>query len=864
MPNASFSYDDLIAWSNERLRPWQRDALRRVLAGRLTDADIMQLAAMAKAAYSVGPAGTPTPVPATTADVPAASSAAQPVAVTAIRDITHVNALASGPITFAPEGLTIIYGDNASGKSGVTRILKKAGRAREPGGAIRPSVFEPDPRRPATAVIDFRVGTDNRSVTWTDGTPTDPELSQLNVFDAECGEVQIEDNNRLAYTPRILQTFQDLAEACRVVAAKLTAEQEALERARPVQLSQVGLRSSTRAGILLAGLSVKTTNTEIDTLCSVTEEERQRHAALARALQENPNQQADLLDARARRLRDLDNLTALLENSFSNTLLDQFETLLGESATADEAAKVAAVAFASGSALPGIGGDTWKRLWESARRYSETQAYPVEAFPVVREGAVCVLCQQPVEAAAAERMNNFERFVRDDVQRRAEQARENLDARKRQIEGINVALSGTQLREAALRGTPEGQSLKAFVVGAKLRRRYLLRKAKGKNPNRPGDLPARPNLATLRASLAAEITQLRAAAQNDERRRMQSEFGELDDRIKLSPLKDMLKAEVARLIYSALLDRVRTDCDTTWITRKGGEAAEVVVTAKLRSDFAGNLGRLGFSAAPVEVKLGVGTVGQHPYRLALIAREDVPPGEVLSEGEKTCVALAGFLAELETTNNLSGIILDDPVSSLDHHYRARVARLLVDVATHRQVVILTHDIVFLLLLMKFARAARIPLTERSLLRGGPRHGVLVEGPPWIAMSVSKRLGVLRNELQAAGAILRAGDRPAYEQKAEWIYKRLRQTWERAVEELLLNKVLVRFGDAVETQRLRVLTDITDADVQMVESEMAHCSSFVHDESGAVNAGIPDPAAIEADIRRLDDWVAVLRRRGRTG
>lgn len=280
MPTASFTFDDLVAWSDERLLPWQCDALRRVLAGRLTDADITQLAAMAKAAYSIGPAGTPVPVPATTANVPAASSAALPVAVTGIRDITHVNALASGPITFAPEGLTVIYGDNASGKSGVTRILKKAGRAREPGGAIRPSVFEPDPRTPASAVIDYRVGADNRSASWTDGTATDPELSQLNVFDAECGEVQIEDDNRLAYTPRILQTLQDLAETCRAVAAKLRTEQEALERARPLQLSQVALRSSTKAGILLASLSVRTTNAQIDALCNVSEEEQQRHAAL--------------------------------------------------------------------------------------------------------------------------------------------------------------------------------------------------------------------------------------------------------------------------------------------------------------------------------------------------------------------------------------------------------------------------------------------------------------------------------------------------------------------------------------------------------------------------------------------------------
>jgi hypothetical protein len=861
MPSASFTFDDLITWS-ERLLLWQRDALRRVLGGRLTDSDIADLAAMAKAEYSLGPPGRPSPVPATTAHVPAASTSSPPVSVNAIRDITYVNALASGPVTFAPEGLTVIYGDNASGKSGVTRILKKAGRAREPGGTIRPNVFEPDPRKPASAVIEYRVGAENRSTSWVDGATTDPELSQLNVFDACCGAVQIEEDNRLAYTPRILQTFQELAEACRAVGAKLRVEQEALERSRPPQLNQLALRPQTQAGVLAANLSVRTTNKEIDALCDLTAEERERHAALGRALQDNPNRQADLLDARAHRLRDLDSLTSSLEKTFSNTALQEVETLVAEYAAADEAAKAATLRFASGSTLAGIGGEAWKRLWESARRYSEAQPYPSESFPVTRDGAVCVLCQQPIEKTSAERLNKFEKFVQDDIQRLADQARDNVESRMRQLEAIKLPLSGTQQREAALRGTAEGEGLKAFIVGSKLRRRYLLRKAKGQNPRRTGDFPSRPDFANLRASLAEEITRLRAAAQDDERRKMQSEFGEIDDRIKLAPLKDTLKNEVARLIYSALLDRVRTDCDTTWITRKGGEAAQTVVTARLRSDFASNLNRLGFAAAPVEVKLGVGTVGQHPYRLGLIAREEVPPSEVLSEGEKTCVALAGFLAELATTNNASGIVLDDPVSSLDHHYRLRVARMLVEAAKQRQVVILTHDIVFLLMLMKYARIAAIPLTERSLRRGSPRHGLLEEGPPWVAMSVARRIGMLRNELQNAGAILRKGDRAAYEQKAEWIYDRLRQTWERAVEEVLLNRVVVRFGDAIETQRLKLLTDITGGDVQTVESEMAHCSSFVHDESGAVNSGIPDPAVVEVDIKRLDDWVASLRKRGR--
>jgi hypothetical protein len=76
MPSANFTFDDLIAWSEERL-PWHRDALRRVLAGRLTDSNISELAAMAKAEYSLASPGTPSPVPATAADVPAASGQLQ-------------------------------------------------------------------------------------------------------------------------------------------------------------------------------------------------------------------------------------------------------------------------------------------------------------------------------------------------------------------------------------------------------------------------------------------------------------------------------------------------------------------------------------------------------------------------------------------------------------------------------------------------------------------------------------------------------------------------------------------------------------------------------------------------------------------
>jgi hypothetical protein len=387
----TFTFDDLVAWS-KKLPLWQRDALRRVLSASLTPSDIADLCAMAKSAQGLPIPGAPVPTPATTAHVRSSGASAPPVALTCVRDITNVNALAPGPINFAPDGLTVIYGDNASGKSGIARILKRAGRAREPGGSIRPSVFEPDPGKPASATIDFRVGSSDRAFSWVDGAATDDELTRINVFDAGCASVQVEEDNRLAYTPDILQAFQDLAEACRATAAALKTEKEELDSQRSPQIGLLSLRPQTTASILIGSLSFHTKPKDIDALCAVSDKERERHRILMRALSDNPASQADLLESRARRLKELEDLAAVLERDLSDAALDAFEQQISDAEVAGEAARAARESFAANSALAGIGTDVWKQLWESARRYSETLAYPSESFPVTREDAFCVLC----------------------------------------------------------------------------------------------------------------------------------------------------------------------------------------------------------------------------------------------------------------------------------------------------------------------------------------------------------------------------------------------------------------------------------------------------------------------------------------
>ena len=88
--------------------------------------------------------------------------------------------------------------------------------------------------------------------------------------------------------------------------------------------------------------------------------------------------------------------------------------------------------------------------------------------------------------------------------------------------------------------------------------------------------------------------------------------------------------------------------------------------------------------------------------------------DVFSEGEQNIASLAGFLAETKMYDHKNGIILDDPVTSLDHLYREKVAKRLVHEAKERQVIIFTHDLVFFHELWRTATELKVKTCAQSI------------------------------------------------------------------------------------------------------------------------------------------------------
>ena len=93
---------------------------------------------------------------------------------------------------------------------------------------------------------------------------------------------------------------------------------------------------------------------------------------------------------------------------------------------------------------------------------------------------------------------------------------------------------------------------------------------------------------------------------------------------------------------------------------------------------------------------------------------------------------------------------------------------------------------------------------------------------------------------------------------------MRETWERFIEEILLNKVVQRFGREIQTQRIKVLTDLTDDDYSLIEENMKKCSTYMtgHDSSGALIQAMPDCDEVEIDLKTLEDYLGEMRKRKR--
>jgi len=270
---------ELLEWSQDR-PAWQRDALRRlVLRDELSDDDISALTDICKSAH--GLAEQEDIAPLTSEHVPEKTGGSAPVSLVSIFHHRGVNALSENQtLKFGPN-LTVVYGDNAAGKTGYIRILKSACRARGEEQILGNVVSGAAPLSPVVS-IKYQVGPEPEPREWAGG-DEDEFISRVSVFDTHCAAVYLTEKTDVAFRPFGLDLFDKLVKACRAVRAKLESEQRTLAPSALAAL-QRQIPEGTAVGKLLANISSLTSPELVHTLAHVSPEEAGQLAQLEKSL----------------------------------------------------------------------------------------------------------------------------------------------------------------------------------------------------------------------------------------------------------------------------------------------------------------------------------------------------------------------------------------------------------------------------------------------------------------------------------------------------------------------------------------------------------------------------------------------------
>ncbi|MFC5526068.1 AAA family ATPase [Rhodanobacter ginsengisoli] len=784
-----------------------------------------------------------------------------------VRDLQGINALdPAAKLDFGDADITIVYGPNGCGKSGFARLLKLATGSRKNTPILRDinSNAEVDQQ----AVFEIAENGNSLTQTWTALSGPLAKLKQVHVYDSVVARSYLVDKEEATYEPRRLRFLSALSDVCDQVRDELRDRESKLLSKLPTipaHLSQSKLAS------VLSTLRVSETHESFKKKVIKKKDHEERRARLQDAVK-TADPSARLLqiaaslkvvEGGAAKLKSFEE--ALSKASISKVLDSQKKSLDARKA-ADDLAK----STLTGSSLEGVGGSTWKIMWEAARAFSVTLSPVPLAFPPT-EGDPCPLCQACISKETESRLAAFEAFVKGEVESNAKAAeQEHADLIKK--------LPALPAEAEWLAMFPVGEqvvaSVFAIIKGALEKAGASNFEALKEGIDRVGIASLHQELEAYKSRLLEERELLNAASDAEGLAKL---LGELSELQMVDWCHDNLQAildELDRIKRIDLIKKASKRTNTAEITKKKTALAKEELVGGYQDRFVKELKFFGANRIAVKPNETSGAKGKVKFVLNIAGAEKASLEEVLSEGEARVVSLSNFLADTSISPITSPFIFDDPVSSLDIEFEERVAQRLIELAKIRQVIVFTHRLSLACILRdaykRYAATQKstgdgkaISLREVVLCRIEKRIG-LTAGLNTLSGSIPQGLESLLSRVKQAKVKEEGGDYAGYQSDVKSICSDMRMLCERSVEEVLLLGIVTRFKRGINTKdKLHPLTKISPEDCSFVDDLMTKYSVYEHSQSSELPSTPPALDELKGDIEALKSWSAEFKKRTAT-
>ncbi|MGC2373129.1 MAG: AAA family ATPase [Solirubrobacteraceae bacterium] len=764
-----------------------------------------------------------------------------------LENVRGVNALLEGQQIAFNSGLTILFGENATGKTGYARVLKKLADVRT-AEQILPNVHEPQATGDQEATVVYSVGPDEKVLEWK-GEAGVPPMTHVSVFDSPAVRFHVDEDLAYVYTPRDLALFRAVSEGIDAVKAKADAD---IAKHRPA--SNPYLTHFTRGSTVYAHIETLGPATDLpalQALGTVTQEQEQAAGLLRTSVSalQSGSIQAQLTAARAR-VQLYDDLAKVVAAAVGFDAKAHAQAITTAKTAANTYSQLRTDLLAS-AGISDESEEAWQEFILAAETYREhlkDEHYPTQ-------GESCLYCRQPLGSDATALLLRYHDFATDATRARIDEARSQAKKLVSELTALDrpavaAAIKRHRQDDAEDKILLDAESLltaldeqaSAWETDEALDWSKIAGVAKGIGK----EAAARREAAqTLVGDLTTRSTERAARLQEDS-----AKLAELDARIELKKRLKEIEGFVADAKWVQRLEQLLRKFPALLrsLTEVSKTASEQLLNADFERRFVEECQALRAPAVRLEFP---GRRGQ-PARRKVISAEH-RPSQVLSEGEQKVIAIADFLAESALRLIPAPVIFDDPVNSLDYRRIHEVALRIARLAKERQVIVFTHSIWLATELLSHFEKEPSHCTYYSVTDENGK-GMIVAGthPRWDTVkSTTKKIDELITTAKAA-----EGD--AKDALIEAGYSRMRTWCEVVVEEELLKGVTQRYRANVMMTKLSLIKgDRLAAATAVIDPIFEKCCRIMEGHSQPLETLSVRPTLDELER----DWAALQAARG---
>lgn len=632
----------------------------------------------------------------------------QPLRISKISNLQNVNALAQGQtLTFGPQ-LTAIFGANASGKSGYSRVFGCAGFTRGDKKVFPNIINGSEALKQQSADIEICSEDDTKKICYLVGEPCS-DLSFCHIFDSTSVNVHLTKSNEFSFSPAGLENLTKLAEETDVVRKILKDKITELEK--PHKFNEYFVGEESQVSEIIKDLSPKTDLKAVERFGKITEKDKKKtkksEARLNYLINLKVEEKINKINKQIKDLQDLktklNEVGEKLHDGFFGQLKDAIESFLKIS----KLAKQMGIDQFRSDHFTQTGSDEWEKFVQTAKELATVETERGEREPYPQDGDHCLFCYQKLSAEAIDLIRRLWKYLEDDIMDRLKKAENLLKNYERALKDISTTFFDEQsiyyrlvqdLHPALL---PE---IQRFLENCSDRKNKGVEFITNLKTEVLTQLPSSgtEHIQNLISGLETQREDLRKKDSTEEIKELEKFLMRQRHRKILEKILPEVKVYVEGRVWASKASKKAGS--TAHITRRHNELFEGLVKKGYLERFNGILESLDHS---INVKIVTVAKKGATYKQVVLDKcvanvSDATPDKILSEGEKRAVSIADFLAEVEVDPDCTSIILDDPVTSFDLEWREKIAAILAKESTKRQVIIFTHDLAFLYHLIKHA------------------------------------------------------------------------------------------------------------------------------------------------------------------